>query len=115
MLEARAAQAESGRPARGGQEGKKRMSPTATKKESKKAKAAPAPVLLPTTYDGKYTAALEKIGGRLKLTSIIARRLKELRLGGLKQKGSFNDIIESIMDEILTDELVLVEPKKHKK
>jgi hypothetical protein len=71
-----------------------------------------------TTVDSmeqKYEAALKKVGGRLKMTSILILRLKELHLAGLKQKGTFNTIIEPLLDEILEGNLTWEEPKKHKK
>ncbi|MFH1230874.1 MAG: hypothetical protein V1709_05190 [Planctomycetota bacterium] len=63
----------------------------------------------------KYESALDKVGGRLKLTSILIQRLKELRHGGLKQKGSFNTIMEILLNEILDGDLTWEEPKKQKK
>jgi hypothetical protein len=63
----------------------------------------------------KYELALAKVGGRLKLTSILIRRLKELRRAGLRQKGSFNPIMELLSNEILDGDLTWEEPKKQKK
>jgi len=63
----------------------------------------------------KYELALNKVGGRLKLTSILIQRLKELRHAGLKQKGTFNTIMEPLLDEIVSGNLTWEEPKKQKK
>jgi hypothetical protein len=59
----------------------------------------------------KYEVALSKIGGRMKLTSILIKRVKELHKTGLKQKGSFNTIMEPLLDEILEEKITCVEPK----
>jgi len=67
------------------------------------------------TLEEKYQAALNQIGGRLKLTAIMTRRLRELKLSGMKQKGSFNVILDSLLEEILDGTLTLEEPKKSKK
>lgn len=63
----------------------------------------------------KYELAVNKVGGRLKMTSIFIQRLKELHRAGLKQKGPFSMIIESLLDEIIDGDLTWEEPKKHKK
>ncbi|MFH0888761.1 MAG: hypothetical protein V1871_06085 [Planctomycetota bacterium] len=63
----------------------------------------------------KYELAVSKVGGRLKMTSILIQRLKELHRAGLKQKGDFNTIIEPLLDEILDGDLTWEESKKHKK
>ena len=67
------------------------------------------------SIEDKYELALNKVGGRLKLTSFLIRRLKELRQAGLKQKGTFNTIMEPLLDEIVSGNLTWEEPKKHKK
>jgi hypothetical protein len=55
--------------------------------------------------DRKYELALEKVGGRFKLTSILIQRLKQMRQSGVKQTGSFNMILEPLLDEILEGRL----------
>lgn len=68
-----------------------------------------------SSVENKYELALHKVGGRLKLTSIIIRRLKELHHADYKQKGTFDTIIEPLLDEIIEGDLTWEEPKKHKK
>ena len=92
---------------------------TRAEKKAKAGKAEKTAGLTPLTgfktLEEKYQAALQQIGGRLKLTAIMTRRLKELRMAGLKQRGSFNEILDSLLDEILDGSLILEEPKKSSK
>jgi hypothetical protein len=59
----------------------------------------------------KYETSVSKIGGRMKLTGILIKRLKELHKAGMKQKGSFNTILEPLLDEILEGKIIYDEPK----
>ena len=59
----------------------------------------------------KYELAVHKAGGRMKLTSIMIHRMKDLRKAGLKQKGSFNTILEPLLDEILEGKITWDDPK----
>lgn len=69
------------------------------------------------SLEKKIELAADKMGGRLKLTSILIHRLRELRQGGLKQDKAFYALMEPVLDEILEDRLTISgdEPKSKKK
>lgn len=71
----------------------------------------------------KFDEASRKVGGRLKATAVIQKRLKELvSAGPLKDKTVSDAIVDRILDEIITEQIsikegtleceVIVEPKK---
>ncbi|MEW6027214.1 MAG: hypothetical protein AB1599_07965 [Planctomycetota bacterium] len=70
-----------------------------------------------SNLEKKIEQAADKMGGRLKLTSILISRLRDLRRAGLKQDKSFYLMIEPLLDEILEDRLTVAgeEPKSKKK
>lgn len=69
------------------------------------------------SLEKKIELAADKMGGRLKLTSILIRRLRDLRQAGLKQDKAFYALVEPLLDEILEDRLTIEgnEPKSKKK
>ena len=67
------------------------------------------------SLEKKIELAAEKMGGRLKLTSILIHRLRELRQTGLKQDKAFYAMMEPVLDEILDDRLTVEAGKPHKK
>lgn len=67
------------------------------------------------SLEKKIELAADKMGGRLKLTSILIQRMRDLRKGGLKQDKAFYAIMEPILDEILEDRLTVEDAKPRKK
>jgi len=67
------------------------------------------------SLEKKIEVAAGKMGGRLRLTSILIQRLRELRQTGLKQDKSFYVMIEPLLDEILENKLTVEEGKSRKK
>jgi hypothetical protein len=59
------------------------------------------------SLEKKIELAADKMGGRLKLTSILIHRLRELRQAGLKQDKAFYAMMEPLLDEILEDRLTI--------
>jgi hypothetical protein len=57
------------------------------------------------SLEKKIELAADKLGGRLKLTSILIHRLRDLRRAGLKQDKAFYALVEPLLDEILEDRL----------
>jgi len=69
------------------------------------------------SLEKKIELAADKMGGRLRLTSILIKRMRELRQAGLRQDKAFYALMEPLLDEILDDRLTVVgeEPKSRKK
>ena len=59
------------------------------------------------SLEKKIELAADKMGGRLKLTSILIHRLRELRQAGLRQDKAFYAMMEPVLDEILEDRLTI--------
>jgi len=56
----------------------------------------------------KFDAASRKIGGRLKTTAVIQKRLKDLvGVGSFKEKWASEAVVNRILDEIITDQLTV--------
>lgn len=67
------------------------------------------------SLEKKIELAADKIGGRLRLTSILIKRMRELRGSGLRQDKAFYAIMEPLLDEILENRLTVEEGKPRKK
>lgn len=59
------------------------------------------------SLEKKIELAADKMGGRLRLTSILIHRIRELRQSGLKQDKAFYALMEPMLDEILDGRLTV--------
>lgn len=60
----------------------------------------------------KFDEASRKIGGRLKTTAVIQKRLKDvIGAGSFKEKWASEALVNRILDEIITDQISVKEGK----